>query len=102
MDIRFDYKVVGPILAIMLTIIVSIWLAIIPTESTEENRPLLTALTVINLFLGLALFLLLYVFNDKLATSAIIHLSMIFTFLLATPVTLYNLGVTSLIYSNAI
>ena len=101
MDIRFDFKVVGPILAIMLTVFLSIWLAIIPTESTEENRPLLTALTFINLVLGIALFLLLYVFNDKLATSAIIHLSMIFTFLLATPVTLYNLGVTSLIYSNA-
>jgi hypothetical protein len=101
MDIQFDFKVVGPVLAIMLTIFLSLWFAIIPTESTEENRPLLWALLCVNLFLGIALFLLLYVFNDKIASSGIIHVAMIFTFLMATPVTLYNLGVTSLIYSNA-
>jgi len=101
MDIQFDYKVVGPVLAIMIIIFVSLWVTIIPTESTEENRPLLYALMVVNLLLGLALFLLLYVFNDKITSSGVIHISMLFTFLLATPVTLYNLGVTSLIYSNA-
>lgn len=74
-------------------------LAIIPTESMEENRPLLWGILGLNFFFAIALFLFLYTFNTVLQGN-IFHVSMIFTFLVALPVTLYNMGVTSILFSN--
>lgn len=72
---------------------------VIPNESTVENRPLLLGIMSINILFAITLFLFLYTFNTVLQGN-IFHVSMIFTFLVALPITLYNLGVTSILFSN--
>ena len=98
-DIQFTPALYFPIVIILLTLLLSIYITVIPTESIDENRPLLNSLTIINLLFAIALYLLLYVYNDSMKNN-IIQLSLIFTFLIALPITLYNIGVTSLLYSN--
>jgi hypothetical protein len=98
-DIQLDYSIYVPIVVIILTLFITLTYAIIPTESTEENRPLLYALSIINLLFSVTLLFLLYLYNRAIKGN-IIHISLIFTFLIALPITLYNIGVTSLLYSN--
>ena len=73
--------------------------AVIPNESEVENRSLLWGIMGVNLLFAVTLFLFLYTFNTVLQGN-IFHVSMIFTFLVALPITLYNLGVTSVLFSN--
>jgi len=99
-----DYiKIPNRITSIFITFIIIlvsiIGFTVIPTEVTVENRPLLWGIMTINLLFATALFLLLYFFNTVLQGN-IFHVSMIFTFLVALPITLYNLGVTSILFSN--
>jgi hypothetical protein len=91
-----ESKLYTPIIIILLTLIITIYVAIIPTELTEENIPLLQAILAINLFISIAIFFLL----RSTLKDTIIGLSLFCTFLIAVPITVYNLGVTSLIYSN--
>lgn len=99
MDIQLDYKIYGPIVLVMFVLVATLGYTIIPLETIPPNMQLLYEILILNLFFAIMLFLLLYVWNSPMKQN-IIQLSLVFTFLVALPCTLYNVGVTSLIYSN--
>ena len=90
------YSMVVVIIAGLGTIL---GLTVIPTESTEENKPLLWGILGANLLFSFALFLIVYSHNETLKNN-IFHISIAFTCLLALPTTLYGLGVSSILFSN--
>jgi hypothetical protein len=99
MDIQLDYTSYSSIVLVMFVLFITLWTTIIPYETIPPNKTLLYEILFLNLLFAIALFLLLYVWNSSVKQN-IIQLSLVFTFLVALPCTLYNLGVTTLIYSN--
>jgi hypothetical protein len=90
------YFMIGGIIAVLGTIIDSI---VIPTESTEENKPLLWGILRANLLFSFALFFIVYSYNETLKQN-IFQISIALTCLIALPTTLYGLGVSSILFSN--
>jgi len=102
-DLNF-YEKYSPHVFIMIFLIiagigVSLGLIVIPTESTEENRPLLWGILGANLLFSFAIFLIVYSYNETLKQN-IFHISIALTCLIALPTTLYGLGVSSILFSN--
>lgn len=77
----------------------SLGLVVIPTESTEENRPLLWGILGANLLFSIAIYFIVYSYNETLKNN-IFHISIALTCLVALPTTLYGLGVSSILFSN--
>jgi hypothetical protein len=101
-DIDLTFNTVSPILGIILIVGGVMGWGVISNyinPQYPQTQTILYAILGINLLLSIILLLLLYVWNSNLKNN-IIHLALIFTFLFALPATLYNVGVSSLIFSN--
>jgi len=98
-SIEIPSGIIGIFVTLLIGLSMVLGWAVIPTESTEENRPLLWGIMGVNLFFAIALFLFVYYFNTVIYGN-ILQISMVFTFLVALPITLYNIGVTSILFSN--
>lgn len=94
-----SWHVYTMIFFIMLGLGISLGSPVIPTESTEENKPLLWGILGANLLFSIALFLIVYSHNETLKEN-IFHISIALTCLIALPTTLYGLGVSSILFSN--
>jgi zinc transporter ZupT len=90
------YSMVFGIIAVLGVIIGYV---VIPTESTEENKPLLWGILGANFLFSIAIFLIVYSHNETLKEN-IFHASIALTCLVALPTTLYGLGVSSILFSN--
>lgn len=99
MEYVIPYNIYFPFILLMIGLAIALGWAVIPTEITEENRPLLWGILGINIVFSIALFLFVYTYNT-ITHGHIFHIVMICTFLVALPITLYNLGVTSILFSN--
>ena len=95
----YSWHVYTMIFFIMLGLGISLGWPVIPTESTEENKPLLWGILGANLLFSIALFLIVYSQNETLKEN-IFHISIALTCLIALPTTLYGLGVSSILFSN--
>jgi len=93
------YIIHGMLIIVMFILTITIGASVIPMESTEENRPLLSGILSMNFLFAIAVYLFVYHYNS-IVQENIFHVSMIFTFLIALPITLYNMGVTSILFSN--
>ena len=101
-DIDLTYNTVLPVVSVIFVLGLVVWTTIIPqyvNPQYPQNKSILYAILVMNFLLSIILLLLLYVYNSNMKDN-IIHLSLIFTFLVALPTTLYNVGVSSLVFSN--
>jgi threonine/homoserine/homoserine lactone efflux protein len=101
-DIDLTYNTVLPIVGITFGLGLVLWMTIVPqyiNPQYPQNKNILYAIILINFLLSIILLLILYVYNSNMKDN-IIHLSLMFTFLVAFPATLYNVGVSSLIFSN--
>ena len=94
-----NYTIYTALVVLMVVLSGTLGYAIIPTETTEENRPLLWGILSINFIFAFAVYLFIYYLNTVVKEN-IFHVSMISTFLVALPITLYNLGVTTILFSN--
>ena len=94
-----NYTIYTALVVLMIVLSGTLGYAIIPTETTEENRPLLWGILSINFIFAFAVYLFIYYLNTVVKEN-IFHVSMIFTFLVALPITLYNMGVTTILFSN--
>ena len=94
-----NYTIYTALVVLMVVLSGTLGYAIIPTETTEENRPLLWGILSINFIFAFAVYLFIYYLNTVVKEN-IFHVSMIFTFLVALPITLYNMGVTTILFSN--
>ena len=93
------WDIIGIVLVIIIGLSMILGWSVITYESTEENRPILYGILGLNLIFSLALIGLLYIYNSIIQDN-VVQISLVFTFLVALPITLYNLGVTSILYSN--
>jgi len=101
-DIDITFSTVFPVLGVIILVGSVMPLSVISqytNPQSPQNQQILYAILGVNFLFSIILLLLLYVWNSNLKDN-IIHVSLIFTFLVALPATLYNLGVSSLIFSN--
>jgi hypothetical protein len=101
-DIDLTYNTVLPVVGVVIGLGLILWTTVIPqyvSPQYPQNKSILYAILAMNFLFSIILLLLLYVYNSNLKDN-IIHLSLMFTFLVALPATLYNVGVSSLVFSN--
>jgi hypothetical protein len=101
-DIDLTYNTVLPVVGLVIGLGLVLLTTVIPqyiNPQYPQNKSILYAILGINFLFSIVLLLLLYVYNSNMKDN-IIHLSLIFTCLFALPATLYNVGVSSLIFSN--
>jgi formate/nitrite transporter FocA (FNT family) len=95
----YSWHVYGMIFLIIVGLGMSLGWTVIPTESTEENKPLLWGILGANLLFSIAIYLIVYSHSETLKEN-IFHISIALTCLVALPTTLYGLGVSSILFSN--
>jgi hypothetical protein len=88
-----------PVVALLITFVLIFNYSVIPYIPDSTNELLLYPIISMNVVISIAVFLLLFVYNADLQQN-IIQISLICTFLIALPITLSSMGVSSILYSN--
>jgi hypothetical protein len=73
--------------------------SVIPYLTDSMNQMILTPIIYTNIIISIALFLLLYVYNEDFQSN-IIQIATVCTFLVALPITLFSMATSSIMYSN--
>jgi hypothetical protein len=88
-----------PVFTLLIAFIVIFFYTVIPYIPNTTNELLLYPIITMNAVISIALFFLLFVYNTDFQQN-IIQISLIFTFLIALPITLASMGTSSIMYSN--
>jgi len=88
-----------PIFILLIGLGAMIYFTIIPYEVEDMNVSTLNAITGINALMAGVILLYIYIY-ESIFKDNIIQLSIAITFLIALPITLTNIGMLSILFSN--
>jgi hypothetical protein len=88
-----------PIICLVLGLLATIYYTIIPYEVEDMNVSSLNAIVLLNTIMAVVILVYIYIY-ESIFKDNIIQLSIFFTFLIALPITLTNIGMLSIMFSN--